>query len=352
MTTKRIAVLVVDDSSFMRRAITDLIQRDPTFEVVGTARNGRDAVMKAAKLKPDLVTMDVEMPEMNGIQAVAELMRATAVPVVMISALTRDGAVATLEALEAGAVDAFLKEDVIRADGDPPADFYLRLKAAAMAHPKRIAGQKSQRRACKSSLKKADLHSGQCKSGIIVIGASTGGPAALQTMLPQLNEGLPVPIVVVQHMPVGFTKYLAERLAKKCRLPAKEAENGERLNPGVIYIAPAGRQTIVQSDGESGVRFRLFEGTPGEFLYNPSVDVTLSSVVGVYGARTMAVILTGMGKDGLRGCEVVKRHGGQVIVEAEESCVVYGMPRVVYESGYADVQVPLEAIAQHILQAV
>lgn len=344
---ERISVLVVDDSSFMRRAIKDIIERDPAFRVIGTARDGKDAIQKVARFRPDLVTMDIEMPEMNGVEAIGEIMRTTAVPVVIISMLTRDGAAATLDAFQAGAVDVFLKDDVLRLEGRSKEEFYLRLKAAARANLGRVRPLEQPNH---SYALAEDAKSD--KAAIVVIGCSTGGPAALQAILPKFDGPLPVPLVVVQHMPVGFTSYLAERLDRLCSFRVKEAEDGEPLRPGVVYIAPAGMQTVLNRDDGGEVHFQVRESLRNESFYNPSVDVTLSSAARVYGDRTLAVILTGMGKDGLRGCEQVKQRGGRVIVESEQSCVVYGMPKAVYERGYADLQVPLEQIRRHILRRV
>jgi two-component system, chemotaxis family, protein-glutamate methylesterase/glutaminase len=340
---KQYGVLVVDDSAFMRRSISLLLENDPQFFIVGIARNGEDAVEKVQRLQPDLVTMDVEMPKMNGLQALEQIMKTSPVPVVMLSSHTAEGAAETIQALELGAVDFFLKESLIR-DRDNQEitqDFYYRLKSVAEAKVQvkpQVGNSKSKE---KKKIKSSHTE-------LIFIGCSTGGPSALQSILPRFPKGFPIPIVVAQHMPPGFTKTLADRFNTLCQLQVKEIQNGECLLPGTIYIAPSGFQTKFEKKvGE--ITFQVIEQTEEKVLYKPCIDVSLKSAAPLFKDRLLSVILTGMGSDGMQGCEIVKKYNGYVFVEAEESCVVYGMPRAVKNAGHADGQYPLSQMYQEIL---
>ncbi|WP_126425200.1 protein-glutamate methylesterase/protein-glutamine glutaminase [Brevibacillus marinus] len=343
----RYGVLIVDDSAFMRRAISLLFEKDPDFFIVGFARSGLEAIEKIKRFKPDVVTMDVEMPEMDGITALQQIMKEHPVAVVMLSTLTDEGAKATLTALQLGAVDFFPKSSLLKEPAEPTviADFLIRVKAAASAKlplrnkaaPVPAAGEEGKKK-------------GSASVDLLIIGCSTGGPSAIQAILPRFTPDFPAGIVVVQHMPPGFTKALADRFDTICQLKVKEAEDGDVVMPGIIYVAPAGYQTLLQKtkDGKTILRIVSDESK----LYKPSIDVTIHSASLIYRDRLLVVILTGMGTDGLLGCSEVKRQRGHVIVEAEESCIVYGMPKAVYEAGYADRQVPLPHIYQAILSFV
>lgn len=343
----RYGVLIVDDSAFMRRAISLLFEKDPEFFVVGVARNGFEAIEKIKRFRPDVVTMDVEMPEMDGITALEQIMKDHPVAVVMLSSLTGEGAEATLTALQLGAVDFFPKSALIKDPADPEMmdDFLMRVKAAASARlpVRNLVGSVKETAAEKKK-------EGSASVELLIIGCSTGGPSAIQSILPRFTPDFPAGIVVLQHMPPGFTKPLAERFNNMCHLKVKEAEDGDVVTPGVIYVAPAGYQTLFQRarDGKTTLKIVADEGQ----LYKPSIDVSLQSASSIYRNHLLAVILTGMGTDGLIGCGEVKRQRGHVIVEAEESCVVYGMPRAVYEAGHADRQVSLPYIYQEILSYI
>ncbi|GMA48933.1 chemotaxis response regulator protein-glutamate methylesterase [Alicyclobacillus contaminans] len=337
-------VLVVDDSAFMRRSISMLIESDQELFVAGIARNGLEALEKVKQIKPHIVTMDVEMPEMDGISALAQIMKECPVPVVMLSVFTESGAQSTLKALELGAVDFFLKNALIQENPEPQIikDFLARLKSVIHANiPKRSLTE--------TILPKSeeDRDSLDVKKDLLIIGCSTGGPSALQAILPRFSADFPIPILVLQHMPPGFTKPLADRLNTMCDLRVMEAEDGQRLLPGTIFVGPAGAQTLLAKRGDH-VELQIRTDLPIQSLYKPCIDVTLSSAAPLYKDRLLAVILTGMGSDGLEGCKSVKEHYGHVIVQAEESCVVYGMPKVVFEAGYADRQGELSTIYQHI----
>jgi two-component system chemotaxis response regulator CheB len=344
---KKYGVLVVDDSAFMRRAISQILESDPQFFVIGIARNGVEAVEKVQRLKPDLITMDVEMPEMNGLGALEQIMKSWPVPVVMLSSRTGEGAKETLQALELGAVDFFLKDNLIRDQHgkDQSQEFLLRLKGIVEAKlrctPPVFPSQKKEER--KMSNRDTDL---------IFIGCSTGGPSALQAILPHFPKDFPIPIVVAQHMPPGFTKPLAERFDTLCQLKVKEAQNDQVVQVGTIYIAPSGFQTRFEKKQEGTVIFKVDNDIEVQALYKPCIDITLSSAAPIYTNRLLSVILTGMGVDGMLGCGLVKKYQGNVFVEAEDSCVVYGMPKAVHEAGYADGQYMLAQMYQEIMSFI
>lgn len=343
----RYGVLIVDDSAFMRRAVSLLFEKDPDFFIVGMARTGVEAIEKIKRFKPDVVTLDVEMPEMDGIAALEHIMKDHPVPVVMLSTVTSEGAEATLTALQLGAVDFFPKSSLIKDPAEPKTigDFLMRVKSAAQARlPLR------NKAASASETAEAKTKSSPASVDLLIIGCSTGGPSAIQSILPRFTPDFPAGIVVVQHMPPGFTKPLADRFDTLCQLKVKEAEEGDIVMPGIIYIAPAGYQTLFRKTSDGKTRLNIVADESK--WYKPSVDVTIHSASSIYRDRLLAVILTGMGTDGVLGCQEVKRHRGHVIVEAEESCIVYGMPKAVYEAGYADRQVALPHIYREILSYV
>ncbi|EGD52003.1 response regulator receiver modulated CheB methylesterase [Thermoanaerobacter ethanolicus JW 200] len=347
---KKYGVLVVDDSSFMRKYISLIIEKDPQFSVIGIARNGVDAIEKIQRLKPDIVTMDVEMPEMDGITALKEIMKTNPVPIVMLSNYTEEGAETTIKALELGAVDFFLKSELTKEDAkeETATEFLNKLKA--IAENAKIPFKEIKiptENIIKSLENKITVRNNLVD--LVIIGCSTGGPIALQSILPFFPNDIRVPIIVLQHMPPGFTKSLAERFDAMCNLHVKEAEDGEILEAGNIYIAPAGFQTLLYKNIDGKITLKIEDYHDDKILYKPSVDITLSSAAPIYKDRLLAVILTGMGNDGLEGCKAVKKYNGRVIVEAEESCVVYGMPKAVFEAGLADIQVPLSGIYQQIM---
>lgn len=344
-------VLVVDDSAFMRVAISRLIEQHPEFYVVGVARNGLDAVDRVKRLQPAVVTMDVQMPKMDGLAAVREIMSTYPVPIMMLSSLTGVGTDTTIQALQLGAVDCFSKESLISdTEQTVIAEFFERLLAATTAEVKSTHHPSRSTISEELPPQVSSMQDISAKSiDAVIIGCSTGGPAALQSILPQLPKSLPVPVIVAQHMPPGFTKPLAERFNRVCRVPVKEAEDGEHFVAGKVYIAPAGVQTILRQ--ESGQHWlKLTTRTPVETRFKPSVDVTLLSMVPIFRHRLLAVILTGMGNDGTVGCRLLKESGGHVVAQSQASCVVYGMPRSVIEAGYADNVVTLDDVAAHLTQ--
>lgn len=347
---KQIGVLIVDDSSVMRRSITLLLEKDPDFLIIGIARNGEDAIEKVQRLRPDVVTMDVEMPGMDGIEALKVIMATCPVPVVMLSNHTEEGAKTTIKALELGAADFFLKSALIDSAVSPETieTFINGLKAIVKGN--NFKSNSKEKETVEKPLSVEAVRQGHSKIDALVIGCSTGGPSALQSVLPKFPKNLDIPVLVVQHMPPGFTGPLAERFNTLCQVPVKEAVDGELFQSGCIYIAPAGFQTFTRKRADGKVVISVDPNSPIETAYAPSVNVALLSTASVYKDKLMAVVMTGMGNDGLIGCQEVKRLRGKVITETEESCVVYGMPRVIYEAGLSDRHVHLSKIYDTIIQ--
>ncbi len=333
----KVRVLVVDDSATARAVLSRHLASDPFIEVVGVARDGVEALERIATLRPDVVTLDVEMPRLDGIETLRRIMDECPTPVVMVSSHTRQGADATIRALELGAVDFVLKPTYggVAAPHEVAGELCTRVRLSALARP----GARARPSHTRASLRGVRPR----PFSIVVIGASTGGPSALRTVLGGLPADLPVPVIVIQHMPPQFTRSLAARLHELGPLPVKEAEDGDALRPGRVLLAPGDRHLEIGANGS--VRLSL---EPPECGVRPSVNVTMASAARRYGAGTLAVVLTGMGSDGTRGAGEVKRAGGTVLAEAESTCVVYGMPRSVAEAGYADELLPLPAIAPTI----
>lgn len=337
-------VLVVDDSAFFRRLIGEVLGRDPGLRVTGVARDGRDAVEKTKILRPDVVTLDVNMPELNGLEALRRIMREAPTPVVMLSSLTTEGAEETIQALQEGAVDFLCKPALAQAGGAWQEELVAKVKVAARAN----LGRPGAARRPVHPMAQAPSGGGRKGGALIVaIGTSTGGPKALQEVIPRLPGSLPVGVLVVQHMPAGFTRTLAQRLDAASPLRVKEAEHGEAVRPGTVYIAPGDYHLRVNSRGE----LQVGQDPPIASL-RPSVDALFESVAEVYGPGTVAAVLTGMGSDGTRGAGLIKRAGGWVVAEDQSTCVVYGMPRSVIEEGYADRVAPLPEIAGELVKAV
>ena len=349
-----IRVMVVDDSVVVRKIVTDVLSEDPDIEVVGTAVNGRIAVAKLEQLKPDLITMDIEMPEMNGIEAVRAIRAGVGgreygrVPIVMFSTLTERGASATLDALSAGANDYVTKPANVGSVGQSMDSVREQLiprikvltgrpvttvRAAALTPPPRPAAPRT--------------GPGK-KPAVLVIGSSTGGPEALAKVLPQLPATLPVPVLVVQHMPPVFTRQFAQRLDRLSSLRVVEASDGSPLVPGVVHLAPGDFHLVVRSNAR-GVQTGLHQGPPENFC-RPAVDPLFRSVVAAYDGAVLGVVLTGMGSDGRNGAGEIRAGGGTVIVQDQASSVVWGMPGAVSQAGYADEVLPLERISEAIVR--
>ena len=349
-----VKVLIVDDSAFMRNALTSMLGSDPEIRVIGTARDGVEAVEKTALLRPDIVTMDVEMPRMDGLEALRLIMDKTPVPVIMVSSLTTEGAGVTLDALDHGAVD-FIPKNLSELSIN-----IVKIKAMLIDKVKQIAKSGAVRKIKRLPAARGPvelprritaLSTGSRRVSLVAIGTSTGGPRAIQEILPCLPADFPVPIVVVQHMPPNFTGPFAERLNQLSRITVKEAEEGEALKSGTAYVAPGrGHMRLSRPRGLETV-VNISENKE-EFIYRPSVDYLMGSVAELFPGRALGVILTGMGNDGARGLAALKETGGRIFAQNEETCVVYGMPRAVVEAGIADKVLSLEEMAGEIINAV
>jgi two-component system chemotaxis response regulator CheB len=337
-----ISVLVADDSAFMRRALGAMLESHDDIVVIGTARNGEEAVNKALALRPDVVTMDVQMPGVDGLEAVRRIVAQGHVPIIMVSALTKEGAETTFRALELGAVDFVAKPDSAYANIDDVArDLVEKVRGCARgAHP-RVAPSRAIARM--DSPQTARGKRAQAPYECVAIGASTGGPVALSQLLPALPEGFPATVLVVQHMPPGFTRALAGRLDGLSRIAVREGDDGMALEPGVVTIAPAGRQLALRRSG-SAVRLHLYSDV--ESPHVPSVDALAEEVAKTYGRASIGVILTGMGQDGTAGLRSLKDGGGYVVGQDEATSVVYGMPRAAALAGVVDRVAPLPEIAE------
>jgi len=378
-----VKVLVVDDSGFFRRRVTEILSSDPNIKVVGTATNGKEAIDLALSLKPDVITMDYEMPMMDGITAVRHIMQRSPTPVLMFSSLTHEGARVTLDALDAGAVDFLPKnfEDISR--NPDKVKQLLCEKVHSIARSNRRMGSFSTPAPASAPTPAVSAPAVSTRSTspapaptrslppratpapaernahaalspapkrkaykLVAIGTSTGGPVALQRVLTQLPANFPAPIVLIQHMPAAFTKAFAERLDKLCQISVKEAEDGDILRPGLALLAPGGKQMMV--DGRGAVKI-----LPGDerLNYKPCVDITFGSAAKSYGDKVLAVVLTGMGADGREGARLLKQGGSHIWAQDEASCVIYGMPMAIVKADLADAIYSLDDIGKHLVEA-
>ncbi|MBE9207833.1 chemotaxis response regulator protein-glutamate methylesterase [Nostoc sp. LEGE 06077] len=344
----KIRVLVVDDAVMVRSRVSKILSSDPQLEVVGVAANGRIALAKIPQVNPDVVILDVEMPEMNGLETLAALRPIYPhLPVIMFSTSTHAGATATIEALSLGASDYATKPSnlgsVEAANQHIRQELIPKIKLFGAGIPAFFPSRIVNPVVLPISRKTASVD-------VVAIGVSTGGPNALATLLRPIPADFSVPILIVQHMPPMFTKLLAERLSSKCQIAVEEAVDGVVLEAGNVWLAPGDFHLIVQRDANV-VRLAIHQAPP-ENSCRPSVDVMLRSVAQVYGAGAIAVILTGMGQDGLHGCQCIREAGGQILAQDEASSVVWGMPGFVVNAGLADRIVPLEEMAGEIMQRV
>ncbi|MHB1959589.1 MAG: protein-glutamate methylesterase/protein-glutamine glutaminase [Acidobacteriaceae bacterium] len=353
----KIRVLVVDDSVVIRRMVSDVLSGEPDIEVAGAAADGRIALQKIEQVNPDIVTLDVEMPVMDGLETLKELRKTRRrLPVIMFSTLTERGASATMDALALGAVDYVTKPanvgsaaaalEKIRAELIPKIRAHVPQVAGFAAPPASIAASQMPR----IPFPQAASRPATSRVEVVAIGTSTGGPNALGELLPLLPENFPVPIVIVQHMPPIFTKFLADRLSSKSQIHVTEAENRQELLVGNAYIAPGDFHMAVERN-KDGVRIRTQQEHP-ENSCRPAVDVLFRSVAEVYQGNTLAVIMTGMGQDGLRGCERIREVGGQILAQDAATSVVWGMPGFVVNAGLADTVLPLRLLAGEIVRRV
>lgn len=339
---RKIRVLIVDDSAFMRKVIGDILSEDPSIDVVGRARNGREALQMFTTLEPDVVTLDIEMPGMNGIDVLKEIMAKRPMPVVMVSSLTKGGANVTMQALDNGAVDFVTKPSgTISLDMDKVAD-ELRKKVIAASRATVRGGQDRGTAAAPPPVA-AIRREPPKRPELVVIAASTGGPMALQEVIPALPASFPLPIMLVQHMPPGFTGSFATRLNERSKLNVIEGEDGMPVRKGMVIVAPGGYHMIVERKSMALV-CRLTE-TPPVRSVRPAADVLFKSVADVVGGPTISLVLTGMGKDGLDGARALRDKGAYVIAESKETCVIFGMPGAVIDAGLADEVLPLYSIA-------
>jgi two-component system chemotaxis response regulator CheB len=421
----KIKVLVVDDSSFFRRRVSEIINADPEMEVIDTAVNGEEAITKAKSLRPDVITMDIEMPVLDGISAVKVIMKETPTPILMFSSLTHQGAKSTLEALEAGAANFLPKkfEDIAKDKAEavrllqqnikeiskrrsvlrtprsinttatntapirssiptptltrnstinnstankstithsatdnrihtPPLARHTadsnRLNTLSSLDSRQthhVDNSPSEARALPTASRVLKRASGK-KYALLAIGSSTGGPVALQNVLTPLRQNFPLPILLIQHMPATFTSAFAARLNTLCQITVKEAQHGDRLQPGVAYLAPGGKQVLIESKA-GGLTLKVIESPEG-INYKPSVDITFGSAAKSYRDKVLGIVLTGMGADGREGAKLLKQHGSTIWAQDAQSCVVYGMPQAIVNAGLADEQINLLQIAERI----
>jgi two-component system chemotaxis response regulator CheB len=353
--TLPVRVLVVDDSAFMRKSLTTMLEEGKQIQVVGVARNGEEAVQQVQQLKPDVVTMDVEMPGMTGLQALQHIMEKHPVPVIMVSSITVEGAQETLQALEWGAVDFVPKQ----LDGVASKIAEIQKQLVSKVLAARHAGSKLKAipmsGVTTAALPKKTLSSFAVSvtrgTKLIAIGCSTGGPQALFEIIPTIPPDCPAGIVIVQHMPKSFTKPFAERLNHLCALDVREAVDGDEIKPGRILVAPGGMQFRIVKRTITSSMVKLSPNVENH-PHAPSVDIMLNSVAALYGERSIGVILTGMGHDGLEGMKAIKAAKGRTVAQDEASSVVYGMPKAVVEAGCADKVVSLSKVVGEIMNMV
>ncbi len=383
-----VRVLVVDDSNFFQHRLKEIINEHPDLKVVGIASNGREAVDKAAELKPDIITMDFEMPVMDGVTAIKHIMAQRKVPILMFSSLTYEGAKVTLDALEAGALDFIPKDfaEVSRNSAGLKKKLHERLlslagagahmvRAEIVTQPKPVAPIKPLLDASSSrssnlrspspssapaspatpsapvkvTLSQQDSYRLKNRPKVLVIGASTGGPVALTEVLTPLPANFPLPIVLVQHMPENFTKAFAERLNKQCHIRVREAVDGDQLEPGLALLAPGGKQLML--DKRNGGCVRVLPDDD-RVNYKPSLDITFGSAANAYGDKVLGVVLTGMGSDGCKGARLLKDAGSSLWSQDEASCVIYGMPMAVAKAGLSDKVLSLKEIGPRLAREV
>jgi two-component system chemotaxis response regulator CheB len=339
-----IRTVVVDDSAFVRKVVREMLSRSPYIEVVGAARDGEEALAMVESLNPDVVTCDLTMPGLDGVGFVRRQMARKPLPILILTASPHDGEL-VLEALNAGAVDLVQKPTALATDELLGIREQLvdKVKAAAKAPIRNLVGGTASHEA-------AELQPNRNrKADILVLGISTGGPQALRRLMPEFPANFPIPIALVLHMPVGYTALFAEKLDEICELSVAEAKDGDVLRPGLALLAPAGRHMQLRRNRDGSVAAKLTMH-PIEKTHRPSVDVLFQSAAEIFGGRTLGVVMTGMGDDGREGCGWIKAQGGTILTEDEKSCIIYGMPRAVVESGLSDQAVPLDAMARAIIE--
>ena len=343
-----IRVLVVDDSAFVRKVVAQMLSRDPGIAVVGTARDGEDALELSERLQPDVITLDLVMPRMNGVEFLRAQAARRPVPVVICSIAHESGAMA-LEAFEAGAIEFVQKPTALATDRvyEIAEELIAKVRTAARAQ----VGRAPAVNAAPSPATAAVRPAGAGGTDIVVLGISTGGPQALRHLIPRLPAAFPVPIAIVLHMPLGYTAMYAERLNDISPLEVVEAADGDVLRPGLVWLAPAGQHLTFERGADGAVRAHL-DLRPADTPHRPAVDVLFQSAAAIFGPRVLGVVMTGMGTDGLLGAAHIKAQGGRIATEAESSCVVYGMPRAVAEASLSDRSATLEEMADVIAELI
>ncbi|MCW8882525.1 MAG: chemotaxis response regulator protein-glutamate methylesterase [Sedimenticola sp.] len=351
MIASKVRVLVVDDSSFFRRRIADILGKDPGIEVVGFAGNGESAITEARRLKPDVITMDVEMPVLDGISAVKRIVAENPTPIIMFSSLTHEGARATLDALDAGAVDFLPKQFDEGRGRDASSQLARRVLAIGSRGINRRLGTIIRPQpVVKEYTRSTSVTARKGSYKLVAIGASTGGPVAIQGLLAALPESFALPIIIVVHMPASFTSAYAERLNSQCAIKVTEASDGDLLQAGHAYLAPGGKQMVFEQRS-NGIVIRIKESSSDQ-TYRPCVDVSFGSAARLLPANVLAIILTGMGSDGKQAARLLKDGGSTIWSQNEESCVVYGMPQAVEKAGLSDRVLPLIDIGPSLVKAV
>jgi len=342
--TQSIRVLVVDDSAYIRKVVKEMLSRSPAIEVVGTARDGEDALEQVEQLRPDVVTCDLIMPGLDGVEFIQRQMARKRVPIVILS-IAADSSERVLSGLDAGAIDFVQKPTALATDKvfDVADELVAKVTAAAAAPLARISTA--------AEVPALTTPVFQNRYSVVVVGVSTGGPQGLKTVVPRLPSDFPVPVAIVLHMPIGYTEAYARRLDEASALTVVEARDGEEVRPGVVLVAPAGRHLTFRRDADGRVCTRL-DLRPLDTPHRPSVDVLFHSAAEVYGDRVLGVVMTGMGDDGREGAAWIKASGGTVLTESEDTCVVYGMPRSVVDAGLSDEAVPLHDLAATILKRI
>lgn len=342
-------ILIVEDSALVRQLLVDMVSQAPDLEVAGLARNGVEAIKMIEELDPDVVTMDIHMPEMDGLTALEYIMKRSPRPVLMLSALVKRGATPTLKALELGAVDFIAKPSQFPISVmDVKEDILRKIRAAAKSKAQEVLERA--RRAMPP--RKVEVRKGEARGGrVVVMGASAGGPRALSEIVPLLPGNLPASMVIAQHMPEPFTGSFADRLNARASIQVREAEQGEELTEGVALVVPGGKDMALESAGGSRVRSKLLP-TIARHGASPVIDVTMESAAQVYGKRAIGVLLSGMGSDGAMGMGMIRDAGGDTVAQDEQTCLVFGMPRAAIDRRFVKEVVPLEKIAETIVSLV
>ena len=344
-------VVVIDDSAYVRKVVREILSRSPFVEVVGTARDGLEALDLVERLEPDVVTCDLIMPELDGVGFVREQMKRRPVPIIIMS-IAKETAEAALTALDVGAVDFVQKPTALASEKifEVSTELIEKVKAAGNIALNRIP-RSPEPPINATPEAAAPVITGTHSVDAVVLGISTGGPQALKRLIPQLPKNFPVPVVMVMHMPVGYTEMYAAKLNELSNLEVREAAEGDEVKTGRVFLAPAGRHLTLIRDAKGNV-FTHLDARPFNTLHRPAVDVLFQSAAEVYGSRVLGLVMTGMGSDGKQGAAWIKAQGGLVFTEAESSCVVYGMPCVVKEAGLSDKSVALEDMARAVMEVV